>query len=140
MAFPSACRPFVLTVLLAIFFSALAGADNKNEALAHELDSIPGSGFRILSENVRAPDDLDSLRVMSYNIKCDSLQDENSWENRRKAMVQLIERHHPDIMGNQEVLKNQLDDLHHRYEDREVIGRMSVSMKCVCACYQDCLN
>ncbi len=54
------------------------------------------------------------LRVMSYNIRYDSKDDAakgHGWQVRKPEIVKLLKLYQPDIIGMQEVLKNQLDDL-----------------------------
>jgi endonuclease/exonuclease/phosphatase family metal-dependent hydrolase len=52
------------------------------------------------------------IRVMSFNIRYDEPRDGvNAWPNRKKIVASLIRFHHVDIIGVQEALKGQLDDL-----------------------------
>lgn len=52
------------------------------------------------------------IRVMSFNIRYDEPRDGvNAWPNRKKLVASLIRFHHVDIIGVQEALKGQLDDL-----------------------------
>lgn len=52
------------------------------------------------------------IRVMSYNIKFDDTRDSvNNWANRKQDVVGLMNYHGADIIGVQEALKHQLDDL-----------------------------
>lgn len=47
--------------------------------------------------------------IMSYNIRYDNKWDiENSWENRKKKVVQLLNHYNPEIFGIQEGLSNQV--------------------------------
>lgn len=49
---------------------------------------------------------------MTYNIRYDNPGDGvNSWSNRKEKVFDLIKKHNPDIVGLQEGLKHQLDDL-----------------------------
>ena len=53
-----------------------------------------------------------NFKVMSYNIRYDNPDDGiNKWSNRKEKVVQLILTHKPAIIGMQEVLVNQLNDL-----------------------------
>lgn len=50
--------------------------------------------------------------VMSYNIRLNLASDSlNSWPNRKDEVFNLIRFHNPDIIGLQEVLADQRDDL-----------------------------
>jgi endonuclease/exonuclease/phosphatase family metal-dependent hydrolase len=52
------------------------------------------------------------LRVMSFNIRQDNPKDGplNLWQDRRAPLCKYINKVKPDIVGMQEVFKNQLDD------------------------------
>lgn len=56
--------------------------------------------------------DADYIRVMTFNIRYDEPRDnENAWPNRKKLVASMIRFHHADLVGVQEALKRQLDDL-----------------------------
>lgn len=60
---------------------------------------------------VAAPS-LAQIRVMSYNIKFDDKRDSvNNWEARKDGLIGLLNYHEPDIIGVQEALKHQIDDM-----------------------------
>ena len=51
-----------------------------------------------------------SLRVMTFNVRYPNPKDgADVWENRRDLLVKTIRRHHPDVMGTQELFKLQGD-------------------------------
>lgn len=53
-----------------------------------------------------------TLKVMSYNLRLDTPDDGvNQWPNRTDKVVALITKHNPDIIGVQEALHHQLEDL-----------------------------
>lgn len=55
------------------------------------------------------------LKVMSFNIRYDNPGDkENNWQFRRDRAATAIRFYSPDILGTQEVLDNQLNDLDQR--------------------------
>jgi endonuclease/exonuclease/phosphatase family metal-dependent hydrolase len=60
------------------------------------------------------------IRAMSYNIRYGTAPDgEHVWQNRRALVISLIRDHAPHILGVQEALRGQLDELapalpHHR--------------------------
>jgi len=48
--------------------------------------------------------------VMSFNIRYDNIHDtENSWENRKAGVVELLNFYHPDVFGIQEALFHQVN-------------------------------
>ncbi|WP_136608328.1 endonuclease/exonuclease/phosphatase family protein [Paenibacillus dokdonensis] len=52
------------------------------------------------------------LRCMSYNIKnAYEMEGENGWISRKELVAGVIRFHRPDLVGMQEVLYNQLEDL-----------------------------
>lgn len=54
------------------------------------------------------------IKVMTYNIRYagdEKTEGLNSWKNRRELVASVIRFHSADIVGLQEALKNQLDDL-----------------------------
>lgn len=56
-----------------------------------------------------APLAAQDLKVMSYNIKYDNVNDTvNNWNFRKEAMVQLLKHYAPHFVGLQEVVHNQL--------------------------------
>ncbi|PID26762.1 MAG: endonuclease [Candidatus Cloacimonadota bacterium] len=64
-----------------------------------------------------------SISVMSFNIRYDYPNDrENNWKYRKKRVVNAILFYHPDILGAQEVLHNQLEDLKIHLQDYNVVG------------------
>ena len=61
--------------------------------------------------------------VMSFNIRLDHVADSlNNWKYRKDAAAQMIIYYAPDVVGMQEVLKNQLDDLKNRLPQYTVLG------------------
>ena len=63
------------------------------------------------------------LKVMSYNIKYDNTSDTiNNWNFRKEAMVTLLKKHAPAIIGMQEVLHGQLEYLNVALPNHDYIG------------------
>ncbi|MDO1528383.1 endonuclease/exonuclease/phosphatase family protein [Fulvimonas sp. R45] len=59
-----------------------------------------------------APLAAQTLRVMSFNVRTLAAKDgPNRWELRRDLMVRTIREQHPDVMGTQELYKQQGDYL-----------------------------
>ncbi len=64
-----------------------------------------------------------SIRIISFNIRCDSGQKgPNRWNNRKDFLCDLIRFHGADIVGCQEVLENQLEDMKERLTDYDFYG------------------
>lgn len=58
------------------------------------------------------PESAMSLSVVTYNIRYDEPRDgEDRWEKRREVTAETIRAHDPDLVGVQEALRHQLDDL-----------------------------
>lgn len=63
------------------------------------------------------------INVLSFNIRYDTPKDGiNQWSNRKEKVAQLIEFHEANIVGLQEVLKSQLDDLKNLLPEYTWIG------------------
>ncbi|MEM9142009.1 MAG: endonuclease/exonuclease/phosphatase family protein [Bacteroidota bacterium] len=59
-----------------------------------------------------SPAQSQEIRVMTYNIKYDNTRDTvNNWEDRKSAMVRLIQYYLPQVLGVQEALHRQVDYL-----------------------------
>ena len=64
-----------------------------------------------------------TLNAMTFNIRYDNADDlQNNWQYRKDFASQMIRFYNVDIMGTQEVLKNQLDDLLQRLPDYKSLG------------------
>ena len=53
----------------------------------------------------------DPLKVMTFNVRYASDEGAQRWAVRRPVMVELIRRAAPDVIGTQELLQRQGDDL-----------------------------
>lgn len=61
--------------------------------------------------------------VMSFNIRLDHVADSlNNWKYRKDNAAKMIAYYAPDVVGMQEVLKNQLDDLKNRLPQYTALG------------------
>jgi endonuclease/exonuclease/phosphatase family metal-dependent hydrolase len=63
-----------------------------------------------------------SLKVMTYNIKFADPRFKPTWEVRRDMQVDMIRKYSPDIIGTQEGLKGQIDDLMDKLPEYIIIG------------------
>jgi len=65
----------------------------------------------------------DRLSVMSFNIRYDNPGDGvNAWDNRKEAVLQLIGKYKPDVLGLQESLKHQHDYLLENLPNYTAVG------------------
>ncbi|MBV7335840.1 endonuclease/exonuclease/phosphatase family protein [Chloroflexi bacterium TSY] len=63
------------------------------------------------------------FRVISYNIRYNNPKDgANAWPHRKERVTTLLENHEPDLIGRQEVQKNQLEDLIPKLPDFGWVG------------------
>lgn len=61
--------------------------------------------------------------VMTFNIRYDNPNDkENSWQNRKNELIALIEYYHPDFLGVQEALYNQVQFIQNNCSNYNYIG------------------
>ena len=69
------------------------------------------------------PDSDRTLTVMTWNIRYDNRGDgENAWRHRSDWVAEIIKREQPDLLGCQEVLSSQLNDLEDSLTDYAVYG------------------
>lgn len=64
----------------------------------------------------------DWVRVMTYNIRHDSLDEEIDWRDRRDTIADLIRAHDVDVVGLQEANGAQFEDLSDRLSMFEWVG------------------
>ncbi len=77
---------------------------------AHAQDDVEPATTRPDSD--RTNDPTEAIRIMSFNIRYGTAPDgENAWPHRRDMVFDVIRDHQPDVIGMQEVLKGQLDQL-----------------------------
>ncbi|MBL8048157.1 MAG: endonuclease/exonuclease/phosphatase family protein [Chthonomonas sp.] len=63
------------------------------------------------------------LTVMTYNIRYGTAPDGvNAWPNRKEAVMGLLRKHDPDVLGVQEALAGQIDELQKALPGHEMIG------------------
>ncbi len=63
------------------------------------------------------------LNVMTFNVRYDNPEDSlNNWQYRKDVAAQVIKIHDVDLLGTQEVLVNQLNDLKARLPEYNAIG------------------
>jgi endonuclease/exonuclease/phosphatase family metal-dependent hydrolase len=63
------------------------------------------------------------LRVSTFNIRYGKAKDgENAWDKRRDLFMRTVKNMDPDLLGMQEVLAFQLDEIKAAFPDREFVG------------------
>ena len=66
------------------------------------------------------------LKVMTFNLRVDCKQDNDigkGWRNRRRAVVNVINRYTPQIIGTQEGLRGQLLDIIDKIPTFAMVGK-----------------
>lgn len=64
-----------------------------------------------------------AVNVMSFNIRYDNPEDSlDNWQYRKDRAARAVRFYEVDILGTQEVLHNQLEDLSKRLPEYEVVG------------------
>ena len=77
----------------------------------------------ILVISYNMADGQDSFRVMTYNIRWANPNDGvNYWENRKERVYELVRDHDPDIIGMQEVVLGQLNDIRSNFPEYDWVG------------------
>ncbi len=65
----------------------------------------------------------DALRVMTFNIRYGTANDrENSWDQRKELLADVVHEFNPDLLGTQEVLAAQADFLQEKLSDYVMVG------------------
>lgn len=87
--------------------------------------SLFGHGSATATPNADAPSgDSRALRVMSFNVRTPiDTEAGRRWQDRRTAMASLIRNEHPDVIGTQELVAAQADDLLQRLPNYQWFGR-----------------
>jgi len=68
-------------------------------------------GYKSAKTDVSIPS-RDSLKIISFNIRYDNPKDGvYVWNNRKNACAEMIKTYSPDVLGVQEALDNQIEDL-----------------------------
>lgn len=62
------------------------------------------------------------LRIMAYNLRNDGDLSPNSWVERKELILELLLRESPDIIGTQECVHEQIQDMNAMLPDYDVIG------------------
>ena len=66
-----------------------------------------------------------AVRFMTFNIRFDTPIDApagNRWADRRMSVIETVRRFDPDVVGFQEALRPQLDDLTEAFPGHEAVG------------------
>ena len=64
-----------------------------------------------------------ALHVMSFNIRYGTANDgQNRWENRRELVFDVLRKHRPDVVGLQEALRFQIDEIRQALVEYDEIG------------------
>lgn len=80
-------------------------------------------GVLLFSCGEREDSNSSKLNVMSFNIRYDNPEDgDNNWKFRKDVAAQIVKNQNIDLLGTQEVLENQREDLIERLPDYEVRG------------------
>ncbi|PRX97111.1 endonuclease/exonuclease/phosphatase family protein [Allonocardiopsis opalescens] len=78
---------------------------------AASADTQPEPGAQSLSGTVFGPARGDQLHIMSFNVRFASDTPPNSWPERRPVLAALLQREQPTVIGTQEGLYAQLNDI-----------------------------
>lgn len=63
------------------------------------------------------------VKVMTYNIRYDTPKDGvNQWDSRKQKVIDLLKKYDPDLLGVQEALHNQLQDIQSGLTGYEFVG------------------
>ena len=63
------------------------------------------------------------LKIMTFNIRYGTANDgENSWEHRQSILIEILKKHRPDILGTQESLDFQIEEIKTAFPNWKVFG------------------
>lgn len=82
---------------------------------------IGGWFFSILTASGQRPPDFE-VKLMTFNLRYASEQPPNAWSDRRPVMRNLIQNYAPDVLGTQEGLFAQIQDLDYDLPDYDWVG------------------
>jgi endonuclease/exonuclease/phosphatase family metal-dependent hydrolase len=92
-------------------------------AIAFCLAWCPSCGLMFPPWAAKQPDGFVDLKLMSFNIRYGSADDgENSWDHRKNLVFKVIKKAHPDILGLQEALRFQLDEMYNAVPEYNEAG------------------
>jgi endonuclease/exonuclease/phosphatase family metal-dependent hydrolase len=74
------------------------------------------------NQTMHSKGDTDLIRVVTFNIRVAVDEGINSWDNRKELVASIIETYRADIVGLQEALKTQLEDLNKLLPDFAWVG------------------
>ena len=74
------------------------------------------------NQTIHSKGDTDLIRVVTFNIRVAVDEGINSWDNRKELVASIIETYRADIVGLQEALKTQLEDLNKLLPDFAWVG------------------
>lgn len=64
------------------------------------------------------------MKIMTFNLKCDSpLYFDNRWDKRKYMVYNVMKNYDCDIIGTQEVKDNMLVDLENNMDSHNIVGR-----------------
>jgi endonuclease/exonuclease/phosphatase family metal-dependent hydrolase len=77
----------------------------------------------LTSFSLVASSSIAQTKIMSFNIRYDNPNDgQNWWDLRKGEVIELLKYYHPDFLGIQEVLPNQLDFIAENLDTYHFIG------------------
>ena len=78
-----------------------------------------GSSVALADEAGKDP----TIRVRTFNIRYSTAPDgDDSWNNRKELLLDVIRKFNPDLLGTQEVLASQADFLSGQLEGYTLVG------------------
>ncbi len=96
-------------VLLAFLAATGCGGSDRAEADGGAAANSPGAPA---AADDSSPSTALSLRAMTFNIRYGNANDgDNAWPLRRELLFKVIRDVHPDVLGMQEALRFQLDEI-----------------------------
>jgi endonuclease/exonuclease/phosphatase family metal-dependent hydrolase len=96
---------------------------HRFDSILHRTTSIRLSAAILLAIVAAAPAFAEPVRVMTFNIRYGTAPDgENAWPHRRDLVEKVIREYDPDVIGLQEALRSQLDELRQALPEYSKVG------------------
>jgi endonuclease/exonuclease/phosphatase family metal-dependent hydrolase len=100
---------------------APAAKDRRTMARTSRRSNV--QGVRQTTKASLSLDHAVSLKVMSFNLRRRKDSDgPNTWSERRDAAIEVVRRQAPDLIGTQEGLQDQIDDIRACFPEYGVLG------------------
>lgn len=93
--------------------------------MGDDMKSLPSILFIFIVATIffNCASSFDDVNIMTFNIRYGAAPDgENSWQFRKDLLVRTLKKHQPDILGTQESLDFQIDEIKDAFPNWKIVG------------------